>query len=504
MATKVILVNGGALDQKYGDSSGEVWKAIDALIAADAKRGVKTELVKLDDSSGRAGSAAISHGAAWTEVRTAVNMVDGSYSWPRDYVLLLGGPDLLPHCELDNPTPDDGDPTVPSDLPYACTNRGGGAISDYLGPTRVVSRLPDVPGATEPSVLLALLGYAAGFTTLPPRFYDGPLAISAEVWKGSSALTLAQLLGFTQALQLSPPKGPNWGESLPRLHFANLHGAPRSTQYFGQREASFPVAHDAALVEDQVKEGAIAAVEACYGAELFDPEGQLPMPLTYLRSGAYAFFGSTTIAYGPATGNDYADIVCRLFLGTLLEGASIGRAGLETRQKYIAQAVPLDPIDLKTVAQFLVLGDPSLQPVTFIAREPIEIVGGIFQKHEPGEPKPEDRRQLLRESGEALRRVPRWTEPIEGALSDETLAALHQLTPLRPELDTSARTLRLVAAPGFDGEVEIKDEEGAKDATMHLLMQEVELEEAPMTQRVVVVAVEAAGQLLSLKTAMTR
>jgi hypothetical protein len=46
-----------------------------------------------------------------------------------------------------------------------------------------------------------------------------------------------------------------------------------------------------------------------------------------------------------------------------LAGASLGRAVLEARQQYAASMTDLDPVDLKTLAQFNLLGDPSIHPV---------------------------------------------------------------------------------------------------------------------------------------------
>jgi len=77
------------------------------------------------------------------------------------------------------------------------------------------------------------------------------------------------------------------------------------------------------------------------------------------------FFGSTTIAYGPSEGNGNADLICQYFLQRVLAGASLGRAALEARQKFAGEHTHLDPFDLKTLAQFYLLGDPSLQPVCF-------------------------------------------------------------------------------------------------------------------------------------------
>jgi hypothetical protein len=85
---------------------------------------------------------------------------------------------------------------------------------------------------------------------------------------------------------------------------------------------------------------------------------------TYLENKAYGFFGSTTIAYGPPDGNGAADLICQFFVLQVLGGASLGRAALEARQQFIAAEPQLDPPDLKTLAQFILLGDPSIHPVS--------------------------------------------------------------------------------------------------------------------------------------------
>jgi hypothetical protein len=106
--------------------------------------------------------------------------------------------------------------------------------------------------------------------------------------------------------------------------------------------------------------------------------GQAGICNTYLASKAYGYFGSTTIAYGPAEGNGAADLICQFFLRRVLAGASLGRAALEARQQFATQAPELDPTDLKTLVQFNLLGDPSLYPVVVetpqhaVARTPAE------------------------------------------------------------------------------------------------------------------------------------
>ena len=90
-----------------------------------------------------------------------------------------------------------------------------------------------------------------------------------------------------------------------------------------------------------------------------------PFPIcqSYLAQGAYGYFGSTTIAYGPAEGNGAADLITQYFLLEVQAGHSLGLAALKAQQRYVEQVDELDPIDLKTLAQFYLLGDPSVQPV---------------------------------------------------------------------------------------------------------------------------------------------
>ena len=83
----------------------------------------------------------------------------------------------------------------------------------------------------------------------------------------------------------------------------------------------------------------------------------------YLEEGAIGFLGATNTAYGPTTRNGSADLLCRFFLDSVLKGATLGRALLEARLRFVREASPLNPMELKTLAQFLLLGDPSLRAV---------------------------------------------------------------------------------------------------------------------------------------------
>jgi hypothetical protein len=57
-------------------------------------------------------------------------------------------------------------------------------------------------------------------------------------------------------------------------------------------------------------------------------------------------------------------LICQYFLRRVVAGASLGRAALEARQEFAGGTAELDPVDLKTLAQYSLLGDPSIHPVT--------------------------------------------------------------------------------------------------------------------------------------------
>jgi hypothetical protein len=91
--------------------------------------------------------------------------------------------------------------------------------------------------------------------------------------------------------------------------------------------------------------------------------GQAGICNTYLAAGAHGYFGSSTIAYGPASGNGQADLICQFFLKHVLSGSSTGEAALRARLDFIQLLSVAEPTDLKTLAQFNLMGDPSLHPV---------------------------------------------------------------------------------------------------------------------------------------------
>lgn len=372
MNDKIIATNLGALKKKYGAKGlSKIRAAVRALISADKARGFQTRLLALDSASEmkKVKGSAVTDPASARQNKAAIDAVFTSIR--PDYLMILGAIDVVPHQDLTNPAfdGDDVDKCAYGDIPYACEQPYSQEPEKFIGPTRVVGRLPDLTAGTDPAYLVGLLGTAAKWKSRTREDYSDYFAVSAQQWTNSTKLSMQKLFGSDKSLSLSPSAGPNWGNALlaRRSHFINCHGGQADPQFYGQKGSNYPVAHNAALVAGKIAEGTVAAVECCYGGELYDSNlltsKRQGMCSTYLAGKAYGYFGASTIAYGPSEGNGSADLLCQYFLRRVLAGASLGRAALEARQEFAQAGPDLDPFDIKTLAQFSLFGDPSIHPV---------------------------------------------------------------------------------------------------------------------------------------------
>lgn len=433
MNDKIIVTNRSALVRKYGSKGlATIRKALTALRAADKKRGMKSRVVYLDHKASmkKMGGKAVMNAIDPRESKAAIDAVFKSID--PDYLMILGAPDVVPHQDLANPAyspPDDDDDRAWGDLPYACDAPYSRDPARFVGPTRVVGRLPDLVGAGEPSYLVALLKTAAGYQRRSQGDYTDYFGLSAVVWQGSTRLSLNNIFGEASTLLLAPPSGPNYpgGKLRVRTHFINCHGGPASPEFQGQRGGRYPTSLTTRATVGEIVEGTVAAVECCYGAELYDSITLAidpPICQSYLRQGAYGYLGSTTIAYGPPDDNGAADLICQYFLLNVLDGASIGRAALLARQQFVENTAQMDPFDLKTLAQFCLLGDPSVHPVaeSSVTGVPKGVATAVAERFFRAE-----RRAKLRLAGTFLRetkptaskRVPKskWSPAAKTALS---------------------------------------------------------------------------------------
>jgi hypothetical protein len=371
MSDKIIITNRSQLKKKYGNTTA-LDEALKAMIAADKQRGIATTVVYLDDATQmkKFGGMAVTSAGSASQNKAAIDAVYKTTD--ADYLMILGATDVIPYVRLRNPVPGDGDPYAYGDLPYACNAKYSTDPSKFIGPTRVLGRLPDLVGGDDTGYLSDLIKAAAGYKSRPANDFSAYFGITAAVWNASTALSLQNTFGNSTNLHDCPPGGPTWttAQLKPRSHFVNCHGAAADPNFYGQKGNNYPISLSSGdIAKKGLSDGTVAAVECCYGAELYDPSltgGQAGICNTFLQEGGYGFFGSTTIAYGPAAGNGAADLITQYFLQNVLAGASIGRAALQARQTFVQNSGTMNPVDLKTLAQFYLLGDPSIHPVTLL------------------------------------------------------------------------------------------------------------------------------------------
>lgn len=358
MTKKLIISNRTVLVQKYGTKGFQrIEQELKRMIASDRQRGIVTSIHYVDQS----------HNARNPKgFKDAID--DLYYKTEASYIMLLGADDVVPHQIFPNPTPRDRDPDLPSDLPYASNNPFSKVISDFLNPSRVVGRLPDLHGSTDINYFVEVIKGAINQKPRTLSAYNAYFAVSAKVWIGSTRQSVRNIFGLPPRLKISPTDGPNWvaGTYAKRVHFVNCHGSAIDPKWYGEFNRAFPIAFQSHLIAGQIRSGTVVAAECCYGAQLY------PNAMTnskgicnqYLEEGSAGFFGSTNIAYGPPNGQGLADIITQLFIIAIRQGASVGRAALEARQGFIQQCnTVLNRFQLKTLGQFILLGDPSVHPI---------------------------------------------------------------------------------------------------------------------------------------------
>jgi len=372
---KIIITNRSALQNKYGSAGfKKIQTAVKHLIAADKKRNLSSLLVFVDDPSTmkKARGKAIKDVTDPEQYKNAIDRLFNYYK--PDYIMLLGATDIIPHCRFRIPIPDDDDPFVPSDVPYACEAPFSRNAGDFIAPGRVLGRLPDITGINDPTYLISLIQNSINWKPLKSTAYKDYFSLSVKWWQKSTQVSLKNIFQDNKKLKLAPPaEGPYTKTDLrPMMHFLNCHGGLRTSELYGQpneKSNSFPVCFESNMMDKKISYGTVAATECCYGGLLYNPNRpnkiHLPIANSYLKNNAIAFVGSTTAAYGPSDSQGGADYIAQYFLIAIQKGgASAGRAFLEAQQRFVEKGdVKMDPTDLKTIIQFLLLGDPSMTPI---------------------------------------------------------------------------------------------------------------------------------------------
>jgi hypothetical protein len=361
----------------------------DILRSKRALSGWSAHLADVDDAESLEpfGLEPVDPANAW-QVKTLVTGIDAAIAKKGEMIgalQIVGGHEVIPFHRLPNPT-DDDDPDVPSDNPYASRDE------NYFVPEWPVGRMP-TPSDPQAAFLLGLLRKAAEpasqtritfaqtlftvvrrlFRPAAAKFQTGS-ACTAAVWKKAS-LEVFRPIASGASMLVAPPTNsttlPAEFLTQPKYSYFNLHGMENGPQWLGQKDArtkgpvdvEFPIVLNPGKITGAGKAPVVVFSEACYGANILQKGVGDAVSLSLLAAGTRALAGSTKISYGAAAAPLIAaDLLGRLFLQNCQSGIPAGEslrlAKLAFAEEMNRRQGFLDPEDQKTLASFILLGDP--------------------------------------------------------------------------------------------------------------------------------------------------
>lgn len=204
---KLIITSKERLTQKYGKDFSKLTRLLSNLKKSDRSKKLKTEIVYIDDAVSMK-KFKVKKASASLSPRECKKAIDRLYTRLSPvYMVIFGAQDVFPFQDLLN-SADDEDRVVPSDLPYACSAPYGTSVNAFTGPSRVVGRIPDIPGKADLTYMTTLIENIIKHKPLHESDYSNYFAVSAKVWKRSTALSLKSMFGnHTNQLDSPPASG---------------------------------------------------------------------------------------------------------------------------------------------------------------------------------------------------------------------------------------------------------------------------------------------------------
>lgn len=279
-----------------------------------------------------------------------------------DYLLIVGDATVIPQADWYNEC-DDGDETVPSDLPYVTldtTSPWEGMIYDFNNVTQV-GRIP----AKVSNGFAEAISYFNNTRLFSGYRAVNAFAYSAKVWENTSS---AEFRHLSPHLITSPAYTCDRGLAATGMYTQlgeldgaynllcfNLHGSDATHTWYGQSGQSYPDAFVKELLPNN--NGYALCTEACYGAR---PLASASIVVGALMNGCVSYVGSSRIAYGMSNGSmSCADIIANSFTSGIARGSTAGNAFLMALSA-ISSRGAMDEEEIKTLAEFALYGDPSV------------------------------------------------------------------------------------------------------------------------------------------------
>ncbi|SOD14157.1 zinc-ribbon domain-containing protein [Fibrobacter sp. UWB16] len=351
----IIMTDVSALANQLSCSSSQLKSDIADYISKAKARNVHYHLLDI----GNNGICSAKSNDVWTIVELLKQIT--SVACPK-YLFILGNEEIINVMSWENECKD-SDENVLADLPYVTLDTNSpwnGQQYDFSQVLRT-GRLPSYLGES----LDEFVKYFATSSNYAPESKTKPFGLSAFVWQKASE---AQYEKISQdEIEISPNITlVNVSQVIPQnvnLFYFNLHGSNQTEFWYGQQDFSYPETFSPEIVK-QIKYPFFLGVEACYGARY--TQGLAPkdsIVLTAMQNRCLAFLGSSRIAYGPCIPpGTCADIIVGTFLKKVQEGKSAGDAYCDALSALMSEK-DADDSTIKTLAEFSLYGDPSIQLV---------------------------------------------------------------------------------------------------------------------------------------------
>jgi len=384
------------LEKKYDtDALNDIKAAVERWKKADADRGIHTVHVEgdnpEDETMKEQGLTAVSD-VTPGKIKQTIDDLWKKITPTPHYLVLFGCHDIVPMFVVPNPSnlwkDEDFDKNVPTDNPYASSEPfSEDDQNSYLVPDRVIGRIPDMVSAPhdtgrngDPAWFVDYLDNARKWESKPDSFYNKPYIICTDEAKEAGTKCVRKALPTsTLPLLICPPDSDISTPARQRLsaplHMIKCHGNKKDATFWGYEESDESkdephAAIPSATLKEYLEPRTVVATMCCYGAQIFSPKDADSWPLasTYLRKGALGYVGSTMMAWVGLDTMSGADWIVSAYLKSVLEGESIGLAFLKSKQDYHRhdgiRGRVIDVEGEKTLIEYILLGDPSIHPVS--------------------------------------------------------------------------------------------------------------------------------------------
>lgn len=367
MASKIIVTNKMALEAKYGKTgSDSVLLTLNTMVAMDRQmRNIPSFVLLLDDKNQMSlyGAKNVIDPQDERQVKETIDKICKNIK--PDYILLLGGRDIIPHQHLVHP----GDPQkqVESDLPYACSTTYHTSVDAYLKPERMVSRLPDTTKNTEGAdgtKFVKVILDACRQNARDRKDYEKCFAVSAADFKSFRLKNIKEWFSDSQEMECCPPHNNVWSREQYDclIHYFALYGFPDQSEWFEDKEKT-KTAYDCKNGNMHLENGTIVISQCSYGAQLFEHIRKQPICNVYMENKACAFLGSTGEC-SPGSAGNKEDVLIAAFLREIKNGKSIAQAFLRARKDLITDLGHASIEEKLVMAQWVLYGDGCIQPMS--------------------------------------------------------------------------------------------------------------------------------------------